>query len=251
MTPIVDQLLATLRDDVPVQKVLVGLHWTVVCSRHCGMAATLVSDHRHGEAELSDIKHLEQKTARELAEWARSPDMLQASIGVAAINSLLDVDEEKAVQINAADVLAEQGRGKNVALVGHFPFVPRLRQTVRQLWVLEQHPRGDDFPAEAASELIPRADIVAMTSSTLINRTLDPLLEFCRPDAMVMLLGPTTPLSPVLFDHGVDMLSGVRVVDEAAVLRTVSQSASFRQVQGVKLLTFTRPRRQSSSWPRS
>ncbi len=206
------------------------------------MAATLVSEHAHGDAGLSEIGRLEQMTARELAEWARSPDLMQASIGVAAINSLLDVDEEKAVQINAADVLAEQGRGKNVALVGHFPFVPRLREAVRQLWVLEQHPTGDDYPAEAASELIPRADIVAITSSTLINHTLDPLLELCRPDAMVMLLGPTTPLSPVLFGHGVDMLSGARVVDEAAVLRTVSQGASFRQVQGVKLLTFTRPK---------
>ncbi len=240
MMTVVEELLASLSDDAPAQKVLVGLRWTVVCSRHCGMAATLVSEHTHGDAELSEIGRLEQKTARGLAEWALSPDLLQASIGVAAINSMLDVAEEEAVQVNAADVLAEQGRGKDVALVGHFPFVPRLKAAVRQLWVLEQHPRGDDHPAEAASQLIPRADIVAITSSTLINRTLDPLLAFCRPDAMVMLLGPTTPLSPVLFDHGVDMLSGARVVDEAAVLRTVSQGASFRQMQGVKLLTFTR-----------
>ncbi len=242
MMTVVEELLSALTEDAPVRKVLIGLHWTVVCGRHCGMAATLVSDHAHGDAELSDIGGLEQKTARELAEWARSPDLLQASIGVAAINSLLDVDEDRAMQINAADVLAEQGRGKDVALVGHFPFVPGLRAAVRQLWVLEQHPRGDDHPAEAASELIPRADIVAITSSTLINGTLDPLLAFCRPDAVVMLLGPTTPLSPVLFDHRVDMLSGACVVDEAAVLRTVSQGASFRQVQGVKLLTFTRPK---------
>jgi uncharacterized protein len=44
-----------------------------------------------------------------------------------------------------------------------------------------------------------------------------------------------------LFHHGVDILSGARAVDEAGVLRTVSQGASFHQVQGVKLLTFTRP----------
>jgi uncharacterized protein (DUF4213/DUF364 family) len=55
-----------------------------------------------------------------------------------------------------------------------------------------------------------------------------------------MLLGPSTPLSPILFDHGVNILSGTRVVDEAAVLRTVSQGASFPQVEGVQLLTFVR-----------
>jgi uncharacterized protein (DUF4213/DUF364 family) len=53
-----------------------------------------------------------------------------------------------------------------------------------------------------------------------------------------MLLGPSTPLSPILFDHGINIISGARVVDEAAVLRTVGQGASFRQVEGVKLLTF-------------
>jgi uncharacterized protein (DUF4213/DUF364 family) len=53
-----------------------------------------------------------------------------------------------------------------------------------------------------------------------------------------MLLGPTTPLSPILFNHGVTIISGAIVVDEAAVLRTVGQGASFRQVEGVKLLTF-------------
>jgi uncharacterized protein (DUF4213/DUF364 family) len=52
-----------------------------------------------------------------------------------------------------------------------------------------------------------------------------------------MTLGPSTPLSPVLFNHGVSILSGSRIIDEAAVLRTVGQGATFRQVEGVRLLT--------------
>jgi uncharacterized protein (DUF4213/DUF364 family) len=53
-----------------------------------------------------------------------------------------------------------------------------------------------------------------------------------------MVLGPSTPLSPILFDHGVDIISGMQVVDEGAVLRTVGQGGTFRQVEGTKLLTF-------------
>jgi uncharacterized protein (DUF4213/DUF364 family) len=53
-----------------------------------------------------------------------------------------------------------------------------------------------------------------------------------------MLLGPSTPLSPVLFENGIDIISGARVVDETAVTRTVKQGESFREVEGVKLLTF-------------
>lgn len=234
---ILDEILSTLSDDIPIRSILVGAHWTAVCSRTCGLAATFKNDGLHGAHSVRDAGHLHTKSARELAEYARSDNLLEASIGMAAINSLLAVDEAAAVEINALDVLVEYGRGKTVALVGHFPFVPRLRPRVGRLWVLEQHPAEDDFPAEAAPELIPQADVVAITSSTLINHTLDGLLALPRSDALVMMLGPTTPLSPVLFAHGVDMLSGSRVVDEAAALCTISQGASFQQVEGVRLLT--------------
>ncbi|NLG70882.1 MAG: hypothetical protein GX495_02400, partial [Chloroflexi bacterium] len=78
---------------------------------------------------------------------------------------------------------------------------------------------------------------VALTGSALINHTLDRLLSYCRPEAQVMILGPSTPLSAVLFKHGATLLSGSVVVDEAAVFRTVSQGATFQQVEGVRRVT--------------
>ena len=237
---LIDDLIASLSEDAPVRSVLVGMHWVVVCSRFCGMASAIQSDLPHGTPSVREPGALHTKSAKELVQLIHSESTLEISIGMAAINSLLEVDESKAVEINAGDVLAERGRGKNVALIGHFPFVSQLRESVGTLWVLEQHPIGDEYPAEAAPDLLPRANVVAITGSAILNRTMDGLLKLCRPDAIVMVLGPSTPLSPVLFDYGVDILSGTRVVDETAVLRTVGQGASFRQVQGVKLLTFTK-----------
>jgi len=130
---ILDDLLATLPDDAAVRSVLVGAHWTVVCSRGCGLASTITGDKPHGQAQVRDVGRLHLKSARELAEYARSDNPLEAGIGLAAINSLLDVDERNAVEINAADVLAGRGRGKAVVLVGHFPFIPQLREQVGQL----------------------------------------------------------------------------------------------------------------------
>jgi uncharacterized protein (DUF4213/DUF364 family) len=238
MMNILDDLLDSLEGDAPIRNVLVGVHWTLVCSRRCGLASTISNHMPHGHAAVRDVGNLHKKSARQLAEYARSDNPLEASLGVAAINSLLQVDESQAVEINALHVLSEHGQGKNVALVGHFPFIPRLRPAVGQLWVIEQHPWDGDHPAEAAADLIPQADVVAITSSALINHTLDELLSLCRPDALVMMLGPSTPLSPLLFNHGVDILSGSIVVDENAVIRTVGQGASFQQVEGVRLLTF-------------
>ena len=234
---VIDSLLNCLDTDASVRSVLVGAHWTVVSTRHCGLAANLSADEPHGHSHARKVGGFHLKTARQLAEYARSDDLLEAGIGIATINSLLNVDETQATEINAGDVLAQYGRGKNVALVGHFPFVPQLRLAVGQLWVLEQHPIEVDYPAEAAADLLPRADLVAITGSALVNHTLDRLLGFCQPQATVLLLGPSTPLSPILFDHGIDIVSGTWVVDEAAVLRTVGQGASFREVEGVKLLT--------------
>jgi uncharacterized protein (DUF4213/DUF364 family) len=237
---ILDDLLTNIVDDSPVRSILVGAHWTVVCSRYCGMAATVMSAMPHTHAAVREVGHLHTKTARQLAEYALSDNTLEASIGVAAINSMLSIDESQAIEINALDVLAKYGRGKNVALVGHFPFIPRLRPAVSNLWVIEQHPIEGEYPAEAATDLIPQSQIVAITSSALINHTLDKLLTLCQASSLVMMLGPSTPLSEVLFDHGVSLLAGSKIVDEAAVLRTVSQGANFQQVEGVRLLTLGR-----------
>jgi hypothetical protein len=242
---LLNDLLASLPEDALVRSVLVGAHWTVVCSRHCGLATTLLGDKPHGHEQVRDVGRLHEKSARELAEFARSDNLLEASIGVAAINSLLDVDEKLAVKMNAADVLTDLGEGKNIALVGHFPFIPRLRQTAGRLWVIEQRPADGEYRAEAAKDLIPNADMVAITGSSLINHTLDRLLAYCRRDALVMVLGPSTPLSPLLFDHGVTILSGARIVDEAVALRTIGQGATFQQVEGVKLLTLVNNKEKS------
>jgi hypothetical protein len=40
----------------------------------------------------------------------------------------------------AAEVLARQARGRTVAIVGHFPFIEKLRPLLKQLWVIELRP---------------------------------------------------------------------------------------------------------------
>jgi len=234
---ILREIIASLPMDVRVRSVLVGAHWTVVCSRKCGMASTILGECAHGHDEVHDAGNLHAKKAHELAEYALSENPLEASIGVATINSLLDIKVDENEQRNASEVLMRYGKKKKVALVGHFPFIPKLREVAGELWVIEKRPMEGEHSFETASEFIPQADIVAITGSSLINHTLEELLSFCKPGALVMMLGPSTPLSPILFEHGVSILSGSLVVDESAVLNTVSQAANFRQVKGVKLVT--------------
>ena len=48
--------------------------------------------------------------------------ILEAAVGMATINSLIRVDESSCVAVNASEILAEKGKDKKVAIIGHFPF---------------------------------------------------------------------------------------------------------------------------------
>jgi uncharacterized protein len=242
---ILQSLVDALRVDGTVEEVLVGAHWTLVQLRVenrtlAGMATSVMDEAPHGESAVREAGQLRRKTARELAVYALSSRSLEASIGVAALNALLAYDEPPGVELNAADWLEEHGQGRRVALVGHFPFIARLRQAAEQLWVIEQRPVEDEVPAERAPEVLAQADVVAITGMTLVNHTLDGLLRAIRADAKVMLLGPSTPLTPRLFDYGIEVLSGAQVADFSAARRGIAEGAGLRQLDGVRLVTLAR-----------
>ena len=246
MTVIDDLLAAVPAGQERILDVRIGAAWTAVVAevdgaRRSGLAATL-SRIGHDGPSVRNAGHLHECSSQELCELARSDSPAEVSVGIAAINALLPRAPSTWVDINASDVLAERGADKAVALVGHFPFVDWLRARVKTLWVLELAPQAGDLPASAAAEVIPQADIIALTSMTLLNHTFDGLMALRRPDAPVMLLGPSTPLTPLLFDYGVQLLSGAVVEEIDAVLRGVSQGAGFRQLHrlGVRLVTMAR-----------
>jgi len=238
---ILDDLLSTLNYDAPVRDIRQGPFQTAVMTRNCGLASTLNErDRHHGKAPVKEVGFLLEKDAVELARMVYSPSLLEASIGMATVNSLIEVDEQNCIELNAADLLLEKGRNKKVAIIGHFPFVPRLRQAVGELWIIEKRPREGDFSEKETEELLPQADVIGITGTALTNHTIGHLLTLCPPEAYVILLGGTAPLSPVLFDYGIDAVSGTKVVDPKAVLDCVSQGATFRQIRGIRLLTLKR-----------
>ena len=117
-----------------------------------------------------------------------------------------------------------------------------LEAEAKKLWTFELPGRNrpNDFSGKEVETLLPQAEVVAITSTTLINHTLGGLMDLIAPGAYKMMLGPSTPLSPVLFDQGFDALSGSIVVDRNQVFNCISQGANFRQVQGVRKVILRR-----------
>jgi uncharacterized protein (DUF4213/DUF364 family) len=240
---ILDDLIRSIDSDPPVRHICQGAFQTAVWTSDCGLASTPHEPgNHHSGTPVKDAGQLAKRSARDLAGMAHSSSPYEAAIGMATINSLLVVDEGCCIELNAADLLTEKGKGQNVALIGHFPFVQKLRGEVKNLWVIEKHPSEDDFVESEAEQLVPEANVVGITGAALINHTMDRLLELCHPEAYVVILGGTAPLTHVLFDHGVDAIAGSRVTDAETVLRAVSQGATFRQVKGVRRLIMMKER---------
>jgi uncharacterized protein len=235
---IIDDIISKLDFDATVRDIRQGPFQTAVLTINGGLASTPHNPGpHHDKAPIKEAGSLLQKDVLTLAKMAYSSSDLEASIGMATINSLIELDERYCVGINAGDLIMEKGKDKNVAIVGHFPFIPKLRSVVKQLWVIEQRPQEGDFTEDKAGDFIPQADVVGITGTAFTNHTIENLLKLCDPRAYVVILGGTTPLSPVIFDYGVTALSGTKVVDPEAVLHCVSQGATFRQIRGIRLLT--------------
>jgi hypothetical protein len=244
---ILDHLIDSLSDrDHDVQEVRCCAFWTAVTSRHTGLSTTyrtLEGEEDAHHSGVSGVGSLTEKGALELAAFARSDNTLEASIGMATINSLIDLSETRCVDLNAYDVLADKGRDRNIAVVGHFPFAPKLKKVAKNLWVIEKRVRPGDLPESEASRILPQCDVVCLTGTSFINHTIEDLLSLCK-HSFVVLTGPTSPLTPLLFDYGIDVICGTRVVDPQMVLKYISQAATFRQLHGhgVRLLTLARER---------
>lgn len=154
---------------------------------------------------------------REIAVLAKSRNLAEAGIGMAAVNAWYAASPR--VQINGfarsavnrwAHVFhpfSDAVAGKVVSVIGHFPFAPEPLREAAQLRVLERSTQPGDYPDSACEYLLPDSDYVFISSSAFVNKTMPRLLQLSE-NATTVVLGPSTPLSPVLFEHGVDVVTG-------------------------------------------
>jgi len=238
---LLDDLISSLDLDTKVRDIRQGIFHTGVLTRNCGLASTLPRDAlRQNPPLVKEPGTLLEKSVSELARMAYSESILEAAIGMATINSLLEIDDDQCAELNARELIVEKGTGKRIAIVGHFPFIPLLRERAKEVWVIEKNPQQGDLTEDEAPNVIPRADVVGVTGTAITNHTFEGLLKLFSPRAYVVMLGDTTPLSPVLFDYGVHAISGTKVVNPEVALRCVSQGANFRQIKGTRRLTMIR-----------
>jgi uncharacterized protein (DUF4213/DUF364 family) len=234
------KLLASIADDDHrVRGAWIGITWMAIESRFVGLSNTYHTSERIDIANAGDLtSHTAVTLARRILSWKP----LEASIGVAAINSLI---EPKGKKGNVKKFITDKARGKVVTVVGRFSFYEEVAAIARKSYLLEIDPTGDELPSFACEDVLPKSDLILITGTTLINHSLQRLLELGR-NGMNIVVGPTTPLSPVLFEFGADILAGVRITDSNAASKGIMQGVrKATKLRGVEPICLFRNQRSS------
>jgi uncharacterized protein (DUF4213/DUF364 family) len=185
---------------------------------------------------------LKGKKATQIIDEMQSGNPLKKTMGIAVMNALSAAcwDERPPVTyeirtgVDAFDEVAVPEDGYVVVVGALIPIIRVLKQRGQPFGILELDPmalKPDEMkyyvPHQLAPEKVSQADLLVITGTTLINDTIEGLLEMRKPGATVIVVGPTASMLPeAFFRRGVSVLGGVMVTDPDRVLNVISEAGS-------------------------
>jgi len=217
-----------------IKSLVLGLTWTCCQSdQGCGLAMTAESPTR----TLPWPGTLAGRSVAEIANWITSWQPHEASVAMAAINSTINADNpllasavpivpQGPANLSVFEHFLPRISGQRVVVVGRYPGLDRYAEQC-QMTVLERNPLAADLPDPAAEFLLPEADWVFLTATSIINKTFPRLAELSS-NANLVLMGPTVPWLPDLVEFGVDFLAGVNIHRPQNVSQTVMEGGGTR-----------------------
>lgn len=233
---IYELLLDHCNSDAVVDHLMIGLVWTFCRNNHGHASVGMAMSPGIATRTLSWSGSLTGKPIKDLASWILEWNPYQATVAMAAINSCINSRPlpESAVVKHAAEHgnlavfehFLPQLSNKKVVVIGHYPGIERY-QSQMQLTILEKQPTAEDLPDSACEFLLPNADWVFITASSIPNKTFPRLAELSL-NAKSVLMGPTVPWIPQMHEFGIDYLAGVEVNDADALYHTAAQGGGVR-----------------------
>lgn len=239
MWKIYDDLIKGIPENLIVDEIITGSVNSYVRSG----SGSGIAGFRSYETRMPQLtKNLIGVSLREVALCVKSWNFVEASIGAAAINAYynnpevakkngVEFSDSKWVEDRVFDpfiMSQNEMKGKKVASIGHFPRLESLIEPICDLSIIEWEPEDGDYPLSACEYLLPQSDYVYLTCACIMDKTLPRMLELSKNAKQVTLVGPGTPLSPALFDYGIETLSGFMIKDQLRASRIVSGAEKVR-----------------------
>ena len=222
-----DTLINGISSDAVVTETLMGQCWSAVQTRHhFGMSMTTPVD----TAPRMLSGDYVGMPLKELAHAAKSWNLAEAGFGMAAINAYYNTPEhlDTLHAYEPFDKYCTDGvdlSGKHIGVVGHLNMPQSVYEQAASVRILERSPRPGDYPDSACDWLIPQCDVVIITASTLVNKTLTHLLDLAQ-NAYTILAGPSCPMCPGLLNFGIDRIAGLVITDKEGMKEKIRREIS-------------------------
>jgi len=124
---------------------------------------------------------------------------------------------------------------KTITVVGAFhSYIRKISETSNKLFVLEmnEHALPQEYkqffvPASDFKKILPVSDVVIITGQTLVNRTIDELLETITAGTQVIVTGPSSGILPdILFANKVTIIGAVKITNPDILFEIVSEGGT-------------------------
>ncbi|MDO4982797.1 MAG: DUF364 domain-containing protein [Eubacteriales bacterium] len=182
-----------------------------------------------GESIPTVFPSLEGMDVKDAAQAIKSWNFREASLAMAAVNLWYNTPERMA-KLGCAEPFKNYSTagldvtGMTVAAIGHLKLTEEIYAKAKEVYIIEKEPQNGDYPDSACDFILPKCDLVVITGSALVNKTLPHLLELSR-NACTILMGPTVPMCPALLDFGIDRLSGFVCTDAPSLRAKVEEGS--------------------------
>jgi len=173
----------------------------------------------------------------ELAGNFNSQDDFKKTLGLGAINAVSQLVFNKADLIldfttDSLGLLNLQS-GDNVGMVGFFPpLVKKIELLGNTLVVIEKKEqlikRRDKWEITLDPERLIACNKVLITSTTVLNDSIDDILQYCSQAEKISVIGPTGGFLPdPLFKRGVNVLGGTFIHDSELFMNLIRQNQKW------------------------
>ena len=213
----------------------IGLSYTAILLDNGSVGTAMTFRHEIPGACLSGKEPLIGQKAVALIANVNSADLLERTIALATINAVINHQKRG---IKGGDILEHLYLKKTdtVGMVGHFaPLIPALKRKVDKLLIFEKnHQKTENlYTDQDTYKMLPACSVAIITSTSLINLSLENLVNVTANCRKVALVGASTPLAPEVFrPFGINCLSGIIVTNPTEILRIVSEGGGMKSFKG-------------------
>lgn len=231
-------------------KVVIGLGYTGVevtgyaYEPFLGLASTYHNIINSTDCSKIDFAgNLTDMKLSELLNWSVGTPSIKKIIGIAALNGVSQhilriLNPYKNLKEDLAKYL-EINNNTSITFIGLIkPTIRKISKITKKITIIEESPIiSSEFNEFNLMHDINQlkdenlyTDVLFCTGTTLINNTLESILElFKRRARKIILIGPTASMIPdILFDYGIDVVGGMEIFNSEATIKILQEGGGTK-----------------------